>query len=464
MTDPAFRHEHDLLGQRDIPTSAYFGIHTLRATENFRVTGTTIGTQQPHLITAVAHVKCAAARANHSLGLLNSVRAEAISATCGEIVAGKWHDQFVVDPFQGGAGTSVNMNANEVIANRAIELLGGARGDYSIVHPNDHVNLSQSTNDVYPTAIKVGLVLASRPLLTSMADLAVALSEKASELSDVPKLGRTQLQDAVPMTFGQEFAAFAALVSDDVDRLQDSLSRLTEINLGGTAIGTGLNAPAGYAAQACTLLAENSGVPVRLATDPIASTSDAGGFVDLSGGLRRTAIRLSKMSNDLRLLASGPVGGFGEITLPPVQAGSSIMPGKVNPVIPELMNQIAFDVMGGDATIGLAAEAGQLQLNAFEPLIAHRLFTALSLLEAGCRALRDRCISGITANIATAATSLHASNGLLTALGPRLGYETASALASEIALSGLPLRQILRTQGLMTEQEIEALSVAVVGR
>ncbi|MYW42357.1 aspartate ammonia-lyase, partial [Streptomyces sp. SID161] len=349
----ATRSEHDLLGDRDVPADAYWGIHTLRARENFPITGIPISAH-PHLIEALAAVKEAAALANEELGLLDPVKAAAITAACREIRAGKLHDQFVVDVVQGGAGTSTNMNANEVVANRALELLGHAKGQYAHLHPNEDVNLGQSTNDVYPTAVKVATVFAVHGLLRAMAVLQDAFARKAFEFRDVLKMGRTQLQDAVPMTLGQEFSAFAVMIEEDRSRLAEAVELIHEINLGATAIGTGLNAPAGYAEAARKHLSALTGLPLVTAANLVEATQDCGAFVQMSGVLKRIAVKLSKSCNDLRLLSSGPRAGLGEINLPPVQAGSSIMPGKVNPVIPEVVNQVAFEVIGNDVAITMA--------------------------------------------------------------------------------------------------------------
>ncbi|WP_217185882.1 aspartate ammonia-lyase, partial [Streptomyces sp. AC495_CC817] len=348
------RTEHDLLGDRDVPADAYWGVHTLRATENFPITGTPISAY-PHLIDALAAVKEAAARANRELGLLAPQKAAAIIEACREIRSGKLHEQFVVDVIQGGAGTSTNMNANEVIANRALELLGHAKGHYEFLHPNEDVNLGQSTNDVYPTAVKIATVFAVRELLKAMAVLQDSFARKAVEFRDVLKLGRTQLQDAVPMTLGQEFSAYAVMLDEDRSRLAEAVELVHEINLGATAIGTGLNAPAGYAEAARRHLAEITGLPLVTAANLVEATQDCGAFVQMSGVLKRIAVKLSKSCNDLRLLSSGPRAGLNEINLPPVQAGSSIMPGKVNPVIPEVVNQVAFEVIGNDVAITMAA-------------------------------------------------------------------------------------------------------------
>ena len=365
MTHPV-RTEHDLIGDRAVPAGAYYGVHTLRALENFPISGTAISIY-PDLIVALACVKQAAAVANRELGLLDDRRADAIARACEEIREGALLDEFVVDVIQGGAGTSTNMNANEVIANRALELLGAQKGDYARLHPLDHVNLSQSTNDVYPTAVKVALQFGIRGLMQEMHSLRKAFESKAAEFTDVLKIGRTQLQDAVPMTLGQEFSTYAVMLQEDESRLGEAASLIREVNLGATAIGTGINAHPDYAARVTRLLSEIAGVELMVSPNLIEATQDAGAFVQLSGVLKRIAVKLSKICNDLRLLSSGPRAGIGEINLPAVQAGSSIMPGKVNPVIPEMVNQVAFEVIGNDITVTMAAEGGQLQLNAFEP-------------------------------------------------------------------------------------------------
>src|SRR3954449_4298830 len=421
MTQPV-RVEHDLLGDRAVPDDAYYGIHTLRALENFPITGTGISIY-PDLVTALACVKQAAAIANCELGLIDEQRAQAIRLACEEVREGKWHEEFVVDVIQGGAGTSSNMNANEVICNRALELLGHARGEYQHLHPLDHVNLSQSTNDVYPTAIKLALQLGIKRLLPEMSALRHAFAEKALEFDDVLKVGRTQLQDAVPMTLGQEFSTYAVMLGEDEQRLREASDLIREINLGATAIGTGINAHPEYAPLVTTRLSEVSGVQLMSSPNLIEATQDAGSFVQLSGVLKRVAVKLSKTCNDLRLLSSGPRAGIGEIALPAVQAGSSIMPGKVNPVIPEVVNQIAFEVIGNDMTVTMAAEGGQLQLNAFEPIIAYRLLQSLESLANACVVLRERCIDGITPNPDRMRHFVEHSIGIVTALVPVIGYE-----------------------------------------
>ncbi|WP_026553722.1 aspartate ammonia-lyase [Arthrobacter sp. 35W] len=456
MTGMATRSEHDLLGDRDIPADAYWGVHTLRAVENFPITGQKLSSNT-NLVRGLAMVKMAAARANQELGLLDDVRAGAITAACQDIIDGRLHEQFVVDVIQGGAGTSSNMNANEVIANRALEILGHAKGEYQHLHPNDHVNLSQSTNDVYPTAAKVGTIFAVQGLLAAMEVLATAFAGKSEEFRTVVKMGRTQLQDAVPMTLGQEFGTYAVMIGEDRARLAEASKLVHEINLGATAIGTGLNAPEGYATVACRHLAEVSGLPLETAFDLIEATQDVGSFVQLSGVLKRVAVKLSKICNDLRLLSSGPRAGLGEINLPAVQSGSSIMPGKVNPVIPEVVNQVAYQVIGNDVTITMAAEGGQLQLNAFEPIIVHSLTASILHLEAACLTLAERCVRGITANVEKLRLSVEQSIGLVTALNPRLGYAAATAIALEAQTTGRGVAELVLEHALLSPEELNEL-------
>ena len=453
MTQPV-RSEHDLLGDRAVPADAYYGIHTLRALENFPITGTAISIYAD-LVTALACVKQAAAIANCELGLLDDRRSVAVRLACEEIREGKLHEEFVVDVIQGGAGTSSNMNANEVICNRALEILGHKKGEYQHLHPLDHVNLSQSTNDVYPTAVKLALQLGIKRLLTEMVALRQAFEVKAREFQDALKVGRTQLQDAVPMTLGQEFSTYAVMVGEDEQRLGEAADLIREINLGATAIGTGINAHPDYAPLVTRRLSEVSGVSFMTSPNLIEATQDAGAFVQLSGVLKRIAVKLSKICNDLRLLSSGPRAGIGEIALPAVQAGSSIMPGKVNPVIPEVVNQIAFEVIGNDMTVTMAAEAGQLQLNAFEPIIAHSLFKSLYHLAAGCRTLTDRCINGITANRERARRLLDESTALVTALTPILGYARSTEIAREALASGAKVLDLLLAKKLLTPEQLE---------
>ncbi|WP_131114735.1 aspartate ammonia-lyase [Lichenihabitans psoromatis] len=455
MTD-AVRLEHDLLGDREVAMDALYGIHTLRALENFPITGLPISIY-PDFIAALASIKQAAAAANAELGLLDPERATAIQAACAEIRAGQWHQHFVVDVLQGGAGTSTNMNANEVIANRALVLIGHRPGDYATLDPNEQVNLSQSTNDVYPTAIKLAVHAGVFRLIDAMALLRAAFDAKATEFADVLKMGRTQLQDAVPMTLGQEFRTYAVMVAEDEERLREAAALVCEINLGATAIGTGINTHPAYSAVVCQRLRDLTGIPVVTAGNLIEATQDAGVFVQLSGVLKRVAVKLSKICNDLRLLASGPRAGLGEINLPPVQAGSSIMPGKINPVIPEAVNQVAFEVIGNDTTITFAAASGQLQLNAFEPVIAHSLFKSLTHLRNGCLILQHRCVSGITANKDHLRQSVERSIGLVTALNPYIGYANASSVAQEAYQTGRLVADVVLERGLLTREALDDL-------
>jgi len=450
------RREHDLLGERDVPEDARYGIQTLRAIENFPITGIRIA-HFSHLVRALAMVKLAAARANLGLGLLPEDVAHAIERACREIIRGHWHGHFLVDVVQGGAGTSTNMNANEVIANRALELMGHARGDYRHCHPNNHVNLSQSTNDAYPTAVLVATSLQQRELAAALRDLVGALRAKAREFADVLKMGRTQLQDAVPMTLGQEFEAYAVTTTEDVARLEEAARLLLEVNLGGTAIGTGINADPRYPERAVAELRTISGLDLKLAENLVEATPDTGAFVMFSGTLKRIVVKLGKLCNDLRLLSSGPRCGLNEINLPPMQPGSSIMPGKVNPVIPEVVNQVAFQVIGNDLTITLAAEAGQLQLNVMEPVLAFNLFTSLDMMTAAVRTLTERCIRGITANRDHCRELVERSIGVVTAVVPVLGYERASQVAKEALETGRPVRQILLEAKDLDEAQVEAL-------
>lgn len=456
MTNADTRIEHDLLGDREIPSDAYWGIHTLRAMENFSITAQTLQSN-PDAIRGLAAVKLAAARANHKLGLLDAERADAIAAACQEIIDGELHDQFPIDVIQGGAGTSSNMNANEVVANRALEILGEPRGTYTRISPNDHVNLSQSTNDAYPTAVKLGTVFAIKRLLEALGELEDAFRVKAGEFHTIVKMGRTQLQDAVPMTLGQEFGSYAVTMGEDRERLGEAETLMYEINLGATAIGTGLNAVPGYAEEVRDQLARLTGLPLITAPDLIEATQDVGAFVHLSGVLKRIAVKLSKICNDLRLLSSGPRAGFGEVNLPSVQSGSSIMPGKINPVIPEVVNQVAFEVIGNDVTITMAAESGQLQLNAFEPVILHSLHKSISHLESASRTLTQRCVAGITANSDATRASVEASIGLVTALNPTIGYSAATSIAKEALDSGRGVAELVLEHGLMTDEDLRRL-------
>lgn len=452
------RTEHDFLGEKQIPITAYWGVHTARAVENFPISGTPISAM-PDLIRAFGFVKKAAARTNVELGALSRERADAIILACNDLINGLHHSEFVVDVIQGGAGTSTNMNANEVIANIALEKLGHAKGTYDVLHPNDHVNASQSTNDVYPTAVRLSLWFAISGLLDAMAELRAGFALKAYEFKDVLKIGRTQLQDAVPMTLGQEFSTYSVMIEEDEARLREARALIEEINLGATAIGTGINTPRGYAEMACRYLAVESGVPVKKAGNLIEATQDTGAFVQLSGVLKRVATKLSKICNDLRLLSSGPQAGFGDIKLPPRQAGSSIMPGKVNPVIPEVMNQVAFEVIGNDMTVTMASEAGQLQLNAFEPIMGWSLFKSIQHLNHGCRTLLVNCVVGIEANHELLAKRVRESVTLVTALNPIIGYEKSALIAKTAIATGKLIGDVAESLGIMTVAELEALLV-----
>ena len=450
------RLEHDSLGEMAVPARAYYGIHTMRALENFPISSVPIGVITD-LIQAFAIVKRAAASANRDLELIDPGKAGAIIRACEEIEAGQWHDQFVVDVIQGGAGTSTNMNFNEVIANRALELLGHARGDYQALHPIDDVNASQSTNDTYPTAVRVGLCFAIKRLHAAMADLRNSFEKKAFEFREVLKIGRTQLQDAVPMTLGQEFSTYAVMLGEDEERLREAMALITEVNLGATAIGTGINTDPDYAPLACRYLAQFSGVPVKPAANMVEATQDTGAFVQLSGVLKRIACKLSKTCNDLRLLSSGPQAGLGEIMLPPRAAGSSIMPGKVNPIIPEVVNQVAFEVIGNDATVTIASEAGQLQLNAFEPIMAYALYKSVTHLHAGCGTLAHNCVDGIRANTELLEKRVNMSAGLATALNPYIGYEAAAAVAKDAVKLGRPVAELVLERGLISAAELREI-------
>src|SRR5690554_2816433 len=447
------RIDRDSLGERDIPADVYWGIHTARALENFPITRRPIYVY-PDLVTALARVKQAAARANREIGALEPEKADLIERVCEEIVGGALHDQFVVGVIQGGAGTSTNMNANEVIANRGLELMGYERGDYQHLHPIDDVNRSQSTNDVYPTAVKLSLIFGIRRLLEEHRMLADSFARKGAEFAGIVKVGRTQLQDAVPMTLGQEFTGFSNTLVEDHDRLRETIPLLSEINMGATAIGTGITSPPNYTEAVCRHLAEVSGIDTVTAMDLIEATSDTGVFMTVSGTLKRAAVKLSKICNDLRLLSSGPQSGLGEIFLPAKQAGSSIMPGKVNPVIPEVVNQIAFSIVGADATVTAASEAGQLQLNAFEPVIAHSILQSLAWLTNGCRTLRVNCIEGITPNVQRLAAEMAGSVSVVTALTPYIGYAASASLAHTALTTKASIAELVVENGYLSEDEV----------
>ena len=450
------RSEHDLLGERDVPFEFYYGIQTMRALENFNISGVTLS-HFPVLIEALAMVKMAAARANFELGLLSKPVTDAIVQACNEIANGRFHIYFEVDMIQGGAGTSTNMNANEIIANRALEILGYEKGEYQYCHPNNHVNLSQSTNDVYPTAFSIALYNANRKLVEVLSALIESFQNKSAEFATVIKMGRTQLQDAVPMTMGQEFAAFANTLGEEIDRLNENAKLFLEVNMGGTAIGTGINAEPDYAPKVIKHLRDITGLDLSLAPDLVEATQDTGAMVMYSSAIKRLAIKLSKICNDLRLLSSGPRAGLNEIDLPKMQPGSSIMPGKVNPVIPEVVNQIAFKVIGNDLTVTLAAEAGQLQLNVMEPVMVQSMFESIEILKNGMATLKHRCIDGITANKEHSRRIVQNSIGLVTALNPVLGYEVCTRLATEALASGRGVYEIVLEKNLLSKEELDNL-------
>jgi aspartate ammonia-lyase len=450
------RHEHDSLGQRDVPNHAYYGVQTIRAVENFPFSGIHVRHYE-HFVRALACVKKAAALANAELGVLDNKIAAAVANACDELLAGRLHEQFVVDMIQGGAGTSTNMCANEVIANRALELLGHAKGEYQFCHPNDHVNCSQSTNDAYPTAIKLGVWFTLRETLSALRELKTALDSKATEFADVLKMGRTENQDAVPMTLGQEFSAYAVMIGDGIRHLEHAGNELLETNMGATAIGTGLNSPPGYAPLCTKKLAEVSGAPVRLAANLIEATQDSGEFSLMSGAMKTTAVQLSKICNDLRWLSSGPRCGLYEIRLPAMQPGSSIMPGKVNPVVPEVVSQICFQIIGNDVTVAMASEASELELNMAEPIIAFNLFFGLTLLRNAAIVLASRCIAGIEPNRERCLEYVQNSIGLVTALNPVLGYEKSAAVAKEALKTGGSVYDLVVAKGWLTKEKLDEL-------
>ncbi|MBC7125017.1 MAG: aspartate ammonia-lyase [Bacteroidales bacterium] len=452
----ATRLEHDLLGESEVPAEYYYGVQTLRALENFNISGVTLNFY-PDLIDALAMVKQAAAEANHELGLLDPTIKDAIIKACTEITNGKFHNQFVVDMIQGGAGTSTNMNANEVIANRALEHLGYSKGEYQYCHPLNHVNMSQSTNDAYPTAVKIALINSNKKLVRVLESLIESFRAKAKEFAHVIKMGRTQLQDAVPMTLGQEFEAYAVTLSEEVVRLNQNVRLFLEVNMGATAIGTGINSDPDYPEKVIKHLRKISGLDLVLASNLVEATQDTGAFVMYSSAVKRLAVKLSKISNDLRLLSSGPRTGLNEINLPPMQPGSSIMPGKVNPVIPEVVNQIAFKVIGNDLTVTLAAEGGQLELNVFEPVIVQSLFESIEMLKNGMNTLKYRCIDGITANEERCRSMVHNSIGLVTALNPYIGYEASTQLAKEALVTNKSVYDLVLQKGLLSKQQLDTI-------
>lgn len=448
------RTETDSIGSMNVPAGAYYGVQSLRARNNFHITGRRM---DPLFIVSLAQIKKAAAVTNRNAGDLDAEIANAILRACDEIIAGRLHGQFIVDPIQGGAGTSANMNANEVIANRAIELLGGEKGDYTVVHPNDHVNMSQSTNDVFPTAGKLTLLRLIPGVLRQLERLAAALEKKAEEFDGVLKMGRTQLQDAVPIRLGQEFGAWGAAVRRDISRLKKVQDELRSVTLGGTAIGTSINATPAYVYNITPNLQKITGLRLERAENLIDGTQNLDAFVAVSGALKTCAVDLSKMANDLRLLSSGPRTGIMEISLPAMQNGSSIMPGKVNPVIPEVVSQVAFNIIGNDCTVTLAAEAGQLELNAFEPVLFYNLFESAESLEGAVRALADDCVPGITANRENCRRHLEESVGIATALCPYLGYAKSAEIAKESLRTGVPVMELLESRSILSGEKLRAI-------
>src|SRR6476646_4169573 len=450
------RIEHDLLGDLAVPADAYYGVQTARALENFKISGIQIR-QYPNFIKGLAMVKLAAARANFDTNGFSKEILTGIEKACQELIDGKLHDEFRLDMFQGGAGTSTNMNANEVIANRALELMGHKKGEYKYCDPHDHVNRSQSTNDSYPSSMHIGMALGNAEIVAAYKELIAAFRAKGKEFADIVKMGRTQLQDAVPMTLGQEFNAFARTLDDEVRALEAVSAVLTEVSMGGTAIGTGLNAPKGYAQKCSDHLAKVTGMPIHLGTDLVEATQDTQAFVLYASVLKSLAIKLAKVGNDLRLLSSGPRCGLHEINLPATQPGSSIMPGKVNPVIPEVTNMVAYRVMGNDIVVMLSAEAGQLQLNAFEPVIAACIFEGQTLFVNAANTLRKHCVEGITANADVCEHYLESSIGTVTALNPVIGYDRATELAAEALESGEGILELVREKHVLTDQHIDEI-------
>lgn len=448
------RTEKDSIGSKEIPEDVYYGVQSLRAAENFRITGLSM---HPEVINSLAEIKKAAAITNCEIGLLDKHIAEAIVKACDEIVEGKLHDEFIVDPIQGGAGTSINMNANEVIANRAIEILGGQKGDYSIVHPNDHVNCGQSTNDVIPTAGKMTSLKLLKNAKKELERLHKAFCEKGEEFDSIIKMGRTQMQDAVPIRLGQEFRAYSVAIQRDINRMEKAQEEMRTLNMGGTAIGTGINADEAYLRRIVPNLAQISGMDFVQAYDLIDATQNLDPFVAVSGAVKACAVTLSKIANDFRLMSSGPRCGFGEINLPAKQNGSSIMPGKVNPVIPEVVNQVAFNIIGNDVTITMAAEAGQLELNAFEPIVFYCLFQSIDTLAYAVETFVDNCVKGITANKERCKELVDNSVGIVTAICPHVGYAKAASLAKAAIKTGVSVRKLILDEGLLNEEELEEI-------
>lgn len=449
-----FRVEKDSIGTKDVPENVYYGVQSLRAAENFHITGLNM---HPEIINSLAYIKKAAAITNCEAGLLDKRRTQAIVQACDEILEGKFREDFIVDPIQGGAGTSLNMNANEVIANRAIEILGGKKGDYSVVNPNDHVNCGQSTNDVIPTAGKMTSLRLLKKLKKQLLRLHSALEQKADEFDGVIKMGRTQLQDAVPIRLGQEFKAYSVAILRDLNRMDKAMDEMRTLNMGGTAVGTGLNADESYLRRIVPNLSEISGMDLVQAYDLIDATQNLDSFVAVSGAVKACAVTLSKIANDLRLMSSGPRAGFGEINLPAKQNGSSIMPGKVNPVIPEVVNQVAFNAIGNDMTITMAAEAGQLELNAFEPIIFYCLFQSIDTIAYAVNTFVDNCVIGITANETRCRYFVENSVGIITAICPYVGYQKAAEIAKEAIKTGESVRKLIIEKGLLTKKQMDEI-------
>lgn len=449
-----YRVEKDSIGTKDVPEGVYYGVQSLRAAENFHITGLSM---HPEIINSLAYIKKAAAITNCEVGLLDKKIANAIVKACDEILEGQFHEDFIVDPIQGGAGTSLNMNANEVIANRAIEILGGQKGDYSIVNPNDHVNCGQSTNDVIPTAGKMTSLRLLKNLKKELLRLYEALSKKAEEFDHVIKMGRTQMQDAVPIRLGQEFKAYSVAIKRDINRMDKAMDEMRTLNMGGTAVGTGINADEAYLKRIVPNLVEISGMDFVQAFDLIDATQNLDPFVAVSGAIKACAVTLSKIANDLRLMSSGPRAGFGEINLPAKQNGSSIMPGKVNPVIPEVVNQVAFNVIGNDVTITMAAEAGQLELNAFEPIVFYCMFQSIDTLAYAVQTFVENCVSGITANETRCRYLVENSVGVITAICPHVGYQKAADIAKQAIKTGESVRELILKEGLLTEAELNEI-------
>ena len=449
-----YRIEHDSIGSKQVPADAYYGVQSLRGCVNFQITGLRL---RPEFIISMAEIKKACAICNHAVGELDEKIKDAICRACDEIIAGKLHDQFICDPIQGGAGTTANMNANEVIANRAIELLGGVKGDYAIVHPNDHVNRAQSTNDVIPTAAKLTTIKLMKRAIFHVERLNEALLAKEKEFYDIIKMGRTQMQDAVPIRLGSEFGAYSKAISRDILRLNRALQEMYAINLGGTAIGTALNANPAYVEALAPTLSRITGQPLTRALDLIDGTQNLDTFAYVSAALKTCAISCSKMANDFRLMSSGPRCGFEEINLPAMQNGSSIMPGKVNPVIPEVMSQAAFCIIGNDTTITMAAEAGQLELNYAEPVLYHKLFESITALAGAVQTFTDNCVVGITANEERCRELVDGSVGVITAICPKVGYKESADIAKTAIKTGESVREVLKSKNLFSEEEIEEI-------